>query len=202
LAQQIAFLLLLADVEQGPLSVILTWYTCLASMEPSRPNWASTSGLQSALAPTSNSTPTSAFLGNQRGDARADDTGMGLVMKMLPTSIAPVLPVLAKASIFPSFIRWKPMLMLLFGLAWKRFRGVVAHGDIVLAGNDIESAWVAPLCMEQLQDQGLITDEYKPDIRGQFTCSHMAPRTGTTGPWSLPMMSSPILMWRGGGSAR
>ena len=43
--------------------------------------------------------------------------GIGFTLKMLPTNIAPVLPVLANASSLLSFSSWKPMLMLLLGFA-------------------------------------------------------------------------------------
>jgi hypothetical protein len=71
-------------------------------------------------------TKTAALLGYQVGMQGRMTPGMGFTLKMLPTSMAPVLPVLAKASILPSFIRWNPMLMLLLRLGLKRFGGVVA----------------------------------------------------------------------------
>ena len=101
------------------------WYTCSASSEPRSPNWASTSLLQSALAPTSSRIPKPPFsLGTKVGMQGRMTPGMGLMLKMLPTSMAPVLPVLAKASRSPLFNRWKPMLMLLWGFAWSALVGL------------------------------------------------------------------------------
>ena len=177
------------------------WYTCWARREPSSPNCASTSDLQSALAPTSSSTPSPPFsLGTRVGMQGRNTPGMGLMMNTLPTSMAPVLPVLAKASMRPSFSRWKPMLMLLFGLAWKAFVGLSCMVISSALGTISKAAGSAPSACRPAAMAAASPMSTRRTSGGSSRAASAAPLMGTAGPWSLPMMSSPILM-RGSGRA-
>ena len=95
---------------------LLMPYTASAKMLPKTPNWANTSGLQSALAPTSSIMPNPFFsLGTLVAMAGRCTPSMARTLNMEPTNMAPVFPAEAKESIFPSFRYWKPTEMLEFG---------------------------------------------------------------------------------------
>ena len=108
-------------------------------MAPSSPNWASTSGLQSALAPTSNSTPIPPFfLGHEGGDAWTEDAGDGFHAEDAAHQHGAGVAGAGEGIELAFLHQVEADADAALRLGLQRLGRVVVHGDIVLAGNDIE----------------------------------------------------------------
>ncbi|MNI75205.1 hypothetical protein D3C73_1313370 [compost metagenome] len=93
-----------------------TLNTCSAKTLPKIANWFNISGLQSALAPTSNKIPKPDFnLGTMDAIAGRNTPGIALTLNIEPTSMAPVLPAEANESISFVFKYSNPFAILELG---------------------------------------------------------------------------------------
>ena len=66
--------------------------------------------------------------------------GIAFTVNIDPTNMAPVFPAEAKESIFPSFRRWKPTVILEFCFCWKSFCRMIRHGNDFRSMDDIKTS--------------------------------------------------------------